>query len=220
MLLKLLNLSYHYANGNSSGIESVSLEVQQGELYLLVGRTGAGKTTLLRLISRELAPNAGEIILKSHRSSELKRSQLPVWRKCMGIVYQDFKLLKDRSAYDNVMLAAFCELDIPSKPKDRTLRALGQVGLSHKLHLKPDELSTGEQQRVAIARALVNEPLILLADEPVSNLDGQTSDEVVEVLQRVSRSGTAMLIATHQPERFDKLHPRIICMDKGKIISQ
>jgi len=214
-MVKLLNVSYYYRGEN--GVGGITLEVAPGEFVLLTGKTGAGKTTLIKLISLELFPVTGEISLERFRSRDLKRRNLSRWRKRIGIVYQDFKLLRDRSILDNVRLAAYCETNLPGSSKTRALRALANVGLSHKLHSRPDQLSTGEQQRAAIARALVNEPFVLLADEPVSNLDGETASGIVELLQRVNQAGTAMLIATHQPERFDSCSPRVLRMERGRL---
>jgi len=185
---------------------------------MLVGKTGAGKTTLFRLISLELVPTSGEIMLDIFKSSELKRSRLPQWRRRLGIVHQNFRLLDDRSVLDNVRLAASCEKSLPARPKKRSLRALAGVGLTHKLHSNPRELSTGEQQRTALARAIVNEPFLLLADEPVSNLDVETSGEIIELLKKVNRAGTAILVATHQPERFSSCNPRVLQLETGKLV--
>jgi len=215
-LIKLLNVDYQF-NG-SSGVSGISFEVKPSEFVLMVGKTGAGKTTLLKLISLELIPASGEIFLEKFRSSEIKPSTLPFWRRQLGIVYQDFRLLRERTALENVRLAAACERNLPNRPKKRSLKALAKVGLSHKIHSYPDELSTGEQQRITIARALVNEPFLLLADEPVSNLDEETSKEIIELLQKLNQAGTAMLVATHQPERFTPCQPRTIRIKEGRIV--
>jgi len=216
-MVKLLNVTFQHG-GVGNGVYGVSLAVAPCEFVLLVGKTGAGKTTLLKLISLEITPAAGEIVLDSYKSSEIKYRQLPLWRRRLGIVYQDFRLLRDRSALENVRLAAACESNLPGGPKERALKALGRTGLSHKIHSRPDELSTGEQQRVAIARALVNEPFLLLADEPVSNLDEETASEIVELLRKINQSGTAILVATHQLEHFAVCHTRIIKLHNGSLV--
>ena len=216
-LLKLLNVSYQHNNGGG-GVRGISFEIEPRELVLLVGRTGAGKTTIMRLLSMELVPMAGELSFTQYKSSALKTGQLRCWRRRLGIVYQDFRLLKDRSALENVHLSAFCERNLPGKPRLRALKAMARMGLAHKLHCRPDELSTGEQQRTALARALVNEPYLLLADEPVSNLDDQTATELIEYLRRFNQAGTAMLIATHQPERFASCSPRTIRVENGRLV--
>ncbi len=217
-LLKLLNVTFQYNGGGRSGVYGVSFSVEPGEFILIVGKTGAGKTTLFKLISLEIAPTAGEIILNDFRSRELKPKLLPQWRRRLGVVYQDFRLLRDRSALDNVRLAAACERNLSGRPKARALKVLARVGLSHKIHSRPDQLSAGEQQRAVIARALVNEPFLLLADEPVSNLDRETAAGIVELLQKVNQSGTATLVATHQPERFESCKSRMIKLQDGRLV--
>ncbi len=214
-VLNMLNVSYHYQNRR--GVGGISMKIGKGELTLLVGRTGSGKTTINKLIARELVPDSGEIILMNLRSSNLKRKEFALWRRHLGIVFQDLRLLNDRNVFENVRLAAECETRLPSSAKARSLRVLNRVGMAHKIQDPPSELSTGEQQRVAIARALVNEPLLLLADEPVSNLDTETSSEIIEILNQVSLFGTSVIVATHQPERFIKYNPRILRMDNGTL---
>ncbi|MBM3329113.1 MAG: ATP-binding cassette domain-containing protein [Calditrichaeota bacterium] len=213
-MLKLLNVTYRYAGGH--GVSGVSFDLARGEFALLTGRTGAGKTTLLKLISLELAADAGEITLERFRSSGLPDRLKPQWRRRLGIVHQDLHLLDDRSTLENVILAARCETSL-NHSRGRAVRALNRVGLAQKLNARPSHLSTGERQRAAIARALVNDPFLLLADEPVSNLDAETSAEIVEHLARVSRNGTAVLVATHQPERFEHLRPVVLKMDHGHL---
>lgn len=216
-MVKLSNVSYRYAVGN--GVNRISFDIKSGEFILLVGRTGAGKTTLFRLISLELYPDSGEIELEQFNSSSIKRSQLPKWRRRLGIIYQDTRLLPDRTLLENVSLAALCDSSLRTKQKKRALRVLNQVGLSHKIHSAPTSLSAGEQQRAGIARAIVNEPFVLLADEPVSHLDSETSGEIIELLHRLNLNGTSMLIATHQPELFQHLNPRIITLSDGRMVT-
>lgn len=217
-MLKLTNISFNYTRG--VGVKGISFEVNPGEFILLVGKTGAGKTSVIRLISLELIPSSGNITLERFRSRDLKRSQLPLWRRRLGIAFQDFRLLQDRSTLENVRLAAYCDRSARGRPKARALKALSSVGLSHKLHSLPGQLSTGEQQRTSIARAIVNQPYVLLADEPVSNLDSETAQSVIDVLKKLNQAGTGMLIATHQPERFESCNPRILHMDKGILVEQ
>jgi len=214
-LLRLLNATYRHPGGG--GIEGITLEILSGEFLLLVGRTGAGKTTILRLISLELKPSAGDIQLERLRAGELTPSELPSWRRRLGIVYQDLKLLPDRSVFENVLLAAACEPNLPQKPRARALKALANVGLAHKLHSLPSQLSAGEQQRAALARAVVNEPYVLIADEPVSHLDPITSEAIVALMSKVNQAGTAVVVATHQPERFEAVKPRVVRVESGRI---
>ena len=214
-MLRLLNVTYRHPEGG--GIEGVTLEILSGEFILLVGRTGAGKTTILRLISLELRPQSGDIQLERFRAGELNPSELPTWRRKLGIVYQDLRLLTDRSVYDNVLLAAACETNLPQKPRARALKTLTQLGLAHKLHSNPAQLSAGEQQRAALARAIVNEPYVLLADEPISHLDPTTSDAIIALMSKVNQAGAAVIVATHQPERFESVKPRIVRVEAGRV---
>ncbi len=216
-MVKLSDVSYRYPTGN--GVSQISFDINSGDFILLVGKTGAGKTTLFRLLSLEHYPDSGEIELEQFYSSTIKRRHLPKWRRRLGIVYQDTRLLPDRTLLENVRLSALCDNSLTASPKKRALRVLNQVGLSHKLHSAPTSLSAGEQQRAGIARAIVNEPFVLLADEPVSHLDSETSGEIIELLHHLNLSGTSMLIATHQPERFESLNPRIITLDDGRMVS-
>lgn len=217
-MVRLLNATYRHPGGG--GIEGVTLEIQTGEFILLVGRTGAGKTTILRLISLELKPQSGDVMLERMRAGDLRPSELPSWRRRLGIVYQDLRLLDDRTLYENIILAANCEPNLPQKPKTRAIRALTSVGLAHKLRHYPHQLSAGEQQRAALSRAVVNEPYVLLADEPVSHLDAGTSEAIVSMLQRVNQAGTAVVVATHQPERFEVARPRVLRIDGGRVVGQ
>jgi len=215
-IVKLLNVSYDYQSRR--GIDGVTLSIKKGEFVMLIGRTGSGKTTLFRIMSLELYPDSGEVMLSELKSSQLKRKKLPQWRRQLGIVFQGLHLIGNRSILDNIRLAALCERRLRGSPKARSLRALGKVGMAHRLHDKASQLSTGEQQRVAIARAIVNEPFVLLADEPVSNLDGETSSDVIDILRKINSAGTAVVVATHQPERFAKCNPREIRLDNGKLV--
>ena len=215
-IVSLKDVSYHYPN--KRGVEGISLSVRKGELMLIVGRTGSGKTTIYKLIAMELIPESGELSLVEMRSSRLRRKDFALWRRHLGIVFQDLRLLHDRTVLENVRLTAECETRLPSSPKSRSLRVLSKVGMAHKIQDLPSELSTGEQQRVAIARALVNEPFVLLADEPVSNLDAETSSEIIDILHHISLSGTTVLVATHQPERFARYCPRIVTVSNGNLL--
>jgi len=215
-IVKLLNVSYDY--NSNRGIDGISLAIRKGEFATLVGRTGSGKTTLFRIISLELFPDSGEVMLLKMKSSQIKRKKLPEWRRQLGIVFQGLQLIGDRSVLDNIRLAALCERRLSGSAKSRSLHALSQVGMAHRLHDRAAQLSTGEQQRVAIARAIVNEPFVLLADEPVSNLDAETSSEVINILQKINSAGTAVVVATHQPERFAICNPREIRLEHGKVV--
>lgn len=217
-IIDLDNVGFLYPN--SQGVENICISLNKGEFVILVGRTGSGKTTLFKLISLELFPMEGEINLMDMSSLHIKRRQLPEWRRQIGIVYQDLRLLTDRNTIDNIKLAAACEKRLPGSVKSRSVRILESVGLKDKIRDFPNELSTGEQQRIAIARALVNEPFLLLADEPVSNLDNATSTGIIDILNKASLSGTTVVVATHQPERFQDYQPRVITLKDGNLVKE
>ena len=176
-------------------LNGLSLNVKDGEFVCLVGETGIGKTTLLRLIYFDLMPERGEVLVGEFSSSSIKKSEIPALRRTLGIVFQDFKLLEDRNVFENVAFA----LHVTGAPRGeidkRVLRILADVGLSHKRNSMPTALSGGEQQRVVIARSMVNNPAILLADEPTGNLDPSTSLDILQLLKNINASGTAILLA-------------------------
>ena len=198
-------------------LRDVNLHVKQGEFVSLVGETGVGKTTLLRLIYFDLFPLEGTVMVGEFNSNTLKKRDIPWIRRRLGIAFQDFKLLEDRSVYDNV---AFALQVTGTKRRDigkRVLRVLADVGLSHKRSSMPDELSGGEQQRVVIARALVNEPFILLADEPTGNLDPTTSNEILDLIKTINSHGTAVLMATHNHDIVRRSGGRVLLLRDGRV---
>lgn len=198
-------------------LDDINLQIGHGEFVSLVGETGIGKTTLLRMIYMDLFPENGLVIVGKYNSQTITKSEIPHLRRTLGIVFQDFKLLEDRNVYDNV---AFSLQVIGIHRKDiqkRVLRVLADVGLSHKRSSMPHELSGGEQQRVVIARALVNEPMIILADEPTGNLDPATANEILELLKQINSSGTAVLLATHNYDLVRKSGSRILHLKDGKL---
>lgn len=198
-------------------LDDINLQISHGEFVSLVGETGIGKTTLLRMIYMDLFPENGLVIVGKYNSQTITKSEIPYLRRTLGIVFQDFKLLEDRNVYNNV---AFSLQVIGIHRKDiqkRVLRVLADVGLSHKRSSMPHELSGGEQQRVVIARALVNEPMIILADEPTGNLDPATAHEILELLKQINSSGTAVLLATHNYDLVRKSESRILHLKDGKL---
>lgn len=214
-LLRVSEVYYRAPVGGFT-LEGINLSLLWGSFTLLVGKTGAGKTTLLKMINLLLRPLRGEITFYRFRLSHLTPSEKSLWRRRLGWVPQETELLYDRSVLDNVLLTARCDPQL-GKPKKRALAALTQVGLAHKLHHNPLHLSGGERQRVAIARALVNQPFLLVADEPVAHLDPGTSAEVVDLFHHINLAGTAILIATHQPERFASLNPKVWVLENGQL---
>jgi cell division transport system ATP-binding protein len=204
--------------GGHVGLERVSLRVDRGEFVFLVGPTGCGKSTLIKLLIRELAPTEGEVRIAGRDIATLSDAKVPYLRRRIGTVFQDFKLLPSRSVYDNVAYA----LQVIGAPRSEIRRkvpdALRLVGLADKLSSFPDQLSGGEQQRLSVARAFVNHPPLLLADEPTGNLDPSTSVGIMQTLYRINRTGTTVVVVTHDREMVDKMRRRVIALDSGRVV--
>lgn len=199
-------------------LQNVNLQVEKSEFILLFGPSGAGKSTVLHLVHMDEKPTSGRVLVGEYDSSTIKQRHIPKLRRKVGFIFQDFKLLKDRTAFENVAFA----LTVTGEKRDtivrRTMQALGLVSLSHKRGLYPNELSGGEKQRVAIARALVNEPSILLADEPTGDLDSSSVDDIIEILKDVNRKGTSVIMATHDENVVPKLTCRSLKIEGGRIV--
>ena len=209
--------SVNFGFGTSPLLENVSFDVRPGEFVFLVGQTGAGKSTLLRLIYMDLMPTKGVVSVGKYSSAHIQPGEVPHLRRSLGIIFQDFRLLDDRSVFDNVAFTLHVT-GTPSKQiKKSVLKTLADVGLSHQKNKMPHELSGGEQQRVVIARALVNNPLFLLADEPTGNLDPGTSKEILSILKDINTRGTAIVMATHNYELVRKMNERILQIKGGKV---
>ena len=204
--------------GGSIGLERATMRIGRGEFVFLVGPTGCGKSTCIRLLLRELDASAGEILIAGKELSDMPRSKVPFLRRNIGVVFQDYKLLPNRTIYDNVAYS----LQVIGEPRQEIRRKvpdiLRLVGLSTKLHNYPDELSGGEQQRVSIARAFVNHPPLLLADEPTGNLDPETSIGIMQLIYRINRTGTTVVVATHDKEMVDKMRRRVVELREGRIV--
>ena len=198
-------------------LRDVNLQVGNGEFVFLVGPSGAGKSTLLRMIYMEETPNEGQVVVGSFVSTSLKRRQIPHLRRKIGIVFQDFKLLEDRSVFENVAITMRVAGTPNAEIKKRVMQVLTQVGLYHKRYDRPVTLSGGEQQRVAIARAVVNTPEILLADEPTGNLDPEVTKDIIQLLFRINSAGTAVLMATHNHELVRNYAQRVVFLRDGTI---
>ncbi|OGU94920.1 MAG: cell division ATP-binding protein FtsE [Ignavibacteria bacterium RIFOXYB2_FULL_36_7] len=194
----------------------LNLNLEKGEFCFLIGKSGSGKSTILQLIYMNIFPDSGIVQVDEYNSKTIKPGQLPYLRRKLGVVFQDFKLLRDRDIYDN--LAFVLEvIKIPrNEIRKRVINALTEVGLAHRKNSKPDELSGGEKQRIAIARAVINEPVLLLADEPTGNLDPETSYEIVEIFRKINLKGTAVLFATHNYEIVKKYNAKIIKIENGQ----
>ena len=198
-------------------LHQVSFVIEKGEFVFIVGASGSGKSTVIRLLLKELEPSHGRIIVGGRDLSRLKRSKVPLLRRNVGCVFQDFKLLPNRTAAENVAYALKVQGESRAAIRRKVPEVLGLVGLSHKMASYPDELSGGEQQRVSVARAFVNHPPLLVCDEPTGNLDPDTSVGIMQLLYRINRSGTTILMATHDREMVDKMRKRVIALDEGKL---
>lgn len=204
--------------GDVAGVSNISLHIQEGEFVFVVGKSGSGKSTLMKLLLKELDPDRGKIYINKKLLNDATRRTLPFIRRNIGVVFQDFRLLDDRSVYENIAFAQKV-IETPSKDiKKNVLKMLSMVGLLDKYKSNPKELSGGEQQRVAIARALVNRPKILLCDEPTGNLDVVTSDEIMKLLDYANKQGTTVLVVTHNLDIVQEMKKRTLTMSKGRII--
>ena len=205
--------------GDVTGVSNISLHIQEGEFVFVVGKSGSGKSTLMKLLLKELDPDRGKIYINKKLLNDATRKTLPYIRRNIGVVFQDFRLLDDRSVFENIAFAQKV-IETPAKDiKKNVLKMLSMVGLLDKYKSNPKELSGGEQQRVAIARALVNRPKILLCDEPTGNLDPANSNEIMKILDQVNKQGTTVLVVTHNMEIVQQMKKRTITMSEGKIIS-
>jgi cell division transport system ATP-binding protein len=214
-MIELKNITVSY-NGQQI-LNRINFSMEQGEFVYLVGQTGTGKSSLMRLMYFDLYSSTGNVKIAGYDSSTLTNRQIPLMRRKLGIVFQDFKLLEDRNVHDNVAFALFVTNARRSEIKKRVLHVLADVGLSHKRNHMPHELSGGEQQRVVIARALINEPMVLLADEPTGNLDPISSAEIMELLKKINMRGTAVLMATHNYDLVKKYPARVVQLKDGKL---
>ncbi|MCD6399212.1 cell division ATP-binding protein FtsE [candidate division WOR-3 bacterium] len=203
---------------NWYAVREINLKIDKGEFVFLVGKSGAGQSTLLRLIYLDIFPDSGEVNVAGFSSHTIKKQEIPFLRRKIGVIFQDFKLLRDKNVYENVAFALEVTNTPRRKIKELVMNALADVGITHKKNSFPYQLSGGEQQKVAIARALVREPFILLADEPTGNIDPAGSEEIIEILKEINTSGTAVLMATHQMELIKKLPRRVVTIDEGRIV--
>lgn len=217
-MIELEGVSKSYSTG-SPALKNVSLKINKGEFVFIVGNSGSGKSTLIKLLLKELEPTSGKIVVNGKEIGKLKRKKIPEYRRNIGVVFQDFRLLKDRNIYDNIAFAQRV-IETPNKVIKRRVPAmLSLVGLSEKYRSFPKELSGGEQQRVAMARAIVNNPAIMLADEPTGNLDPKNSWEIMKLLEEINKRGTTVVVVTHNREIVDAMNKRVITMHKGEIVS-
>lgn len=217
-MITLENVSKSYSKGQPA-VNNVSLHVEKGEFVFIVGDSGSGKSTMIKMLLKELEPSSGNIIVNGQDLNNMKHRQVAKFRRGVGVVFQDFRLLKDRNVYENVAFAQRV-IERPNRViKKRVPEVLTLVGLAEKYKSRPSQLSGGEQQRVALARALVNRPNILLADEPTGNLDPNNSFEIMKLLEEINARGTTVLVVTHNREIVNSMKKRVITMRKGVILS-
>lgn len=216
-MIRLENVSKTYQQGVPA-LNDVSLHIEQGEFVFIMGSSGSGKSTLIKLLLKELEPTSGEITINGQKLSGISRKKIPNFRRNIGVVFQNFRLLQDRNVYENVAFALKV-VEAPNKEiKKKVPMVLSMVGLAAKYKSLPKQLSGGEQQRVAIARALVGEPRILLADEPTGNLDNANAWEIMHLLEEINERGTTVVVVTHNSEIVKKMNKRVITIKKGVVV--
>ncbi len=217
-MIEISNINKTYETGNKA-LKDINIQIADGEFVFIMGRSGSGKSTLLKLLLKEAEPTSGRIVVNDMNLQKMPRRYVPKYRRRLGVVFQDFRLLKDRSVFENV---AFAQRVVGASP--RTIREsvpemLKMVGLSAKYKMLPRQLSGGEQQRVAIARALINRPEVLLADEPTGNLDHQNAIEIMKLLKEINEGGTTVVVVTHSQEIVEQMGGRVITLERGRLIS-
>ena len=217
-MIRLENVSKTYSNGVEA-LKDINMHIEEGEFVFIVGDSGSGKSTLIKLLLKELEPTEGTIEVDGINLGKMKRRFVPVYRRKIGCVFQEFRLLKDRNVYENVAFAQRVVATPGKKIKKDVPKILSMVGLAEKYRSLPKQLSGGEQQRVALARALVNRPSIILADEPTGNLDPKNSRDIMKLLTEINQRGTTVVVVTHDREMVNLMKKRVIAMRKGVIIS-
>ena len=210
---------YHSYSTGTRALQGVNLRIDDGEFVFLVGPSGSGKSTIIKLLTGELRPTAGRVTINGYNTSKMRNRDVPYLRRTIGVVFQDFRLIEKKTVYENVAFAMRVIGASPKAIRDRTAYVLDLVGLAHKARRKPNELSGGEQQRVAIARALVNNPTLIIADEPTGNLDPDRSLEIMMLLERINDLGTTVLVVTHEKELVNRFDRRVVAIDGGLIVS-
>lgn len=216
-MIEFKNVSKTYDTGTEA-VKNVNFKIEKGEFAFLVGSSGSGKSTLIKLILKEEEPTSGNIIINGKDTTFLKQKRVPYLRRSMGVVFQDFRLLPDKTVYDNVAFAMYIVKATPRHIRRQVPMVLSLVGLSGKAKMYPNELSGGEQQRVALARALVNNPSMIIADEPTGNLDPDTAWDIMNLLNDINLRGTTIVMATHAKDIVDKMAKRVIHIQNGEIV--
>ncbi len=218
-MISFKNVSKIYPNEEAPALENINLDIKQGEFVFFVGKSGAGKSTLIRMLLREILPSEGIIKVSGKDLSVLKNKELPYYRRKIGIVFQDFRLLENKTVYENIAFAMEAVRTNPKTVKRVIPKVLNMVGLRDKARKYPDSLSGGEQQRVAVARSIINNPKILICDEPTGNLDPATSAGIMNLLSDINNLGTTVLVATHDITMVDRMKKRVISLNNGNVVS-
>lgn len=216
-MVEFTNVTKRYANGTLA-LNDVNIKIDKGEFVFIVGQSGSGKSTLIKLMLKEEDPTEGEVIVNSYNINTMGRNEIPYLRRSLGVVFQDFRLLPNRTVYENVAFAMEITEAMPKEIRRQVPMALALVGLSRKANALPNQLSGGEQQRAALARALVNNPSLLIADEPTGNLDPETSWDIMKLLSEINQRGTTVIIATHEKNIVDEMKKRVIAINKGVVV--
>lgn len=216
-MLRMENVSKVYPGG-SLALQDVDIHIKPGEFVFVVGPSGAGKSTFIKMLFREVLPTTGSIFVNGVDILSLTPKEIPYMRRQLGIIFQDYRLLPDRTVYENVAFAMQVIETPHRKIKRRVLNVLDLVGLRHRANAYPNELSGGEQQRIAIARAIVNDPILVIADEPTGNLDPETSWDIMEIFKEINASGTTIVMATHDKEIVDAMGKRVVAIEHGNIV--
>ena len=217
-MIEITNIYKTYDTGNKA-LRNINITIEDGEFVFIVGRSGSGTSTLLKLLLKEVEPTSGKIVVNDMNLGKMPRRYVPKYRRMLGVIFQDFRLLKDRNVYENVAFAQRVIGASPRRIREKVPVMLQMVGLSSKYKSYPQQLSGGEQQRVAIARALINRPKVLLADEPTGNLDHHNAIEIMKLLDEINRMGTTVIVVTHSNEIVNLMQRRVITMDRGCIVS-
>ena len=215
-MIEIMSLNKTYKAGNRA-LKNINITIEDGEFVFIMGRSGSGKSTLMKLLLKEVEPSSGKIIVNDMELGKMPRRYVPKYRRRLGVVFQDFRLLKDKTVYENVAFAQRV-IGVPTRTiKESVPEMLRLVGLSSKYKSFPNQLSGGEQQRVAIARALINSPEVLLADDPTGNLDAQNSMEIMRLLEEINNRGTTVVVVTHSQEIVNRMGKRVITLDRGVV---
>ena len=217
-MIDLINVTKTYDTGTHA-LNGIDMHVDDGEFVFLVGQSGSGKSTIIKLLTAELQPTSGSILVNGYKLESIKRSSIPYLRRTLGVIFQDFRLIENKTVYENVAFAMRV-IGAPTKEiKKRVPYVLELVGLENKARRLPNELSGGEQQRVAIARALINNPTMIIADEPTGNLDPARSFEIMLLLEQINALGTTVMVVTHEKSLVDRFTKRVVAINNGKVIS-